>query len=99
MQAYSLRMRHRQGREISKERHSSPVGFEKLEYEERLKRISLTTLKDRRARDELIEMLKVMSSRESINWVKTLNLRKKYVNFWTDSDRTRKYSKHANRVI
>jgi hypothetical protein len=53
-----------------------PFGFDKLEYEERLKRLRLTTLKDRRLRGDLIEMYKVMCGRESINWVKPLNLRK-----------------------
>ena len=56
-----------------------PFGFAKLQYEERLKRFSLTTLKDRRLRGDLIEMYKVTSSRESINWVKPLNLRKHVV--------------------
>ena len=36
----------------------------------------MTTLKDRRIRGDLIEMYKVMSSRESIDWMKPLNLRK-----------------------
>ena len=36
----------------------------------------MTTLKDRKMRGELIEMYKVMSSRESIDCVKPLNLRK-----------------------
>ena len=53
-----------------------PFGFAILQYEERLKRFNLTTLKDRRLRGDLIEMYKVMSSRESDNWVKPLNLRK-----------------------
>ena len=53
-----------------------PFRFAKLQYEERIKRFSLTTLKDRRLRGDLIEMYKVTSSRESINWVKPLNLRK-----------------------
>ena len=51
-----------------------PIGFEKLEHEERLRRLSLTTLQDRRIRGDLIEMYKVMSSRESIEFVKPLNL-------------------------
>ena len=33
-------------------------------------------MKDRRLRGDLIEMYKVMCGRESINWVKPLNLRK-----------------------
>ena len=45
-------------------------------YEERLKRQSLITLKDRRMRADLIEMYKVISSRESIDWVKPSNLRR-----------------------
>ena len=53
-----------------------PFGFEKLEYEERLKIISLTTLKERRLRSDLIEMYKVISSRESIDSVKIINIRK-----------------------
>ena len=51
-----------------------PFRFDKLEYEERLKILRLTTLKDRRLRGDLIEMYKVMCVRESINWVKPLNL-------------------------
>ena len=53
-----------------------PTGFGKLEYEERLKRLGLTTLKDRRIRGDLIEKYKVISSRESIGWKKPLNLRR-----------------------
>ena len=36
----------------------------------------MPTLKDRRISGDLIEMYKVMSSRQSIDWVKPLNLRK-----------------------
>ena len=53
-----------------------PAGFEKLAYEDRLKRLSMNTLNDRRMRGDLIDIYKVMSSRESIDWVKPLNLRK-----------------------
>ena len=38
------------------------IGFETLEYEERLKRLCLASFKDRRLRGDLIEMYKVMSS-------------------------------------
>ena len=61
-----------------------PTGLEKLEYEERLKRLSQTTLKDRRLRGDLFEMYKVMSNRENINWGKSPNLRKKYAYIRTD---------------
>ena len=44
-----------------------PFSFEKLVYEERLKRLCLTSLKDRGLRGDLIEMYKVMSNRENIN--------------------------------
>ena len=60
-----------------------PTGFEKLEYENILKRLSMTTLKDRIIRGDLIEMHKVISSKEAINWMKLLNLRKKRGNIWT----------------
>ena len=53
-----------------------PIGFEKLEYEERLKRLCMSSLKDRRLIGDLIEMYEVMSSRESIKWVKPLDQRK-----------------------
>ena len=39
-----------------------PFGFEKLDYERRLKILRLTKLKDRRLVGDLIEMFKVMSS-------------------------------------
>ena len=44
------------------------TGFEKLEYEDRLQRLSLTTLQDRRMRGDLIETYEVLSNRESIDW-------------------------------
>ena len=47
--------------------------FKKLEYEDRLKRLSLTTLQNRRMRGDLVEMYKVLSDSD---WVKPLNLRK-----------------------
>ena len=53
------------------------TGFEKLEYEERLRRLILTTLQDKRMRGDLIETYKVLSNRASIDWVKLLNLKKK----------------------
>ena len=67
------------------------LGFAKL-YEERLKRFSMTTLKDRRLRGDLIEMYKVTSSKKNINGVKPLNLRKnvEYSLLWTSSEYTRK---------
>ena len=47
-----------------------PIGFEKLEYEKRLKILCLTSSKDMWLRGYLIELYKAMSSRKSINWVK-----------------------------
>ena len=58
------------------QRRATRIPFVKLQYGESLKRFSLTSLKDRRLRDNLIQMYKMTSSRESINWVKPLNLRK-----------------------
>ena len=37
----------------------------------------MITLQDRRMRGDLIETLKILSYRDSIDWMKTLNLRKK----------------------
>ena len=54
-----------------------PTGFEKLEYKDRLKRISLTRLQDKSCRGDLIETYQVLSKMESIDRVKPLNLRKK----------------------
>ena len=42
----------------------------------RLTRLGLTALQDRRMRGDLIETFKVLSNRKSIDWVKPLNLRK-----------------------
>ena len=53
-----------------------PTGFGKLEYEERLQRLDLTSLKDRRLRGDIIEKYKVISSIGSIEWVKPINLRR-----------------------
>ena len=38
-----------------------------LPYEERLKRLGLTTLKERRARCDLIEMYKIITGKEKVN--------------------------------
>ena len=51
------------------------TGFEKLEYEKRFKILNLNTLKDGRLRGNLIEIYNVLSSKESIDWVKPLNLK------------------------
>ena len=51
-----------------------PTDFEKLEYEDRLKRQILTTLQDRRMKCDFIETYKVISSRDLE--VKLLNLKK-----------------------
>ena len=47
-----------------------PEGFENFSYSERLRRLNLTLLKDRRIRGHLIEMLKVQKGLEKIDWVK-----------------------------
>ena len=41
-----------------------PDGFENLSYGERLRRLNLTSLKDRRIREDLIEMFKVQKGLE-----------------------------------
>ena len=53
-----------------------PTSYEKLEYENMLKRLSFTTLQEKRMRGDLIETYNVLSNRESIDWVKPLILRK-----------------------
>ena len=53
-----------------------PFDFEKLVYEVRFQRLCLTSFKDRRLRDDLIEMYKVMSKRESIPLGKTTRSKK-----------------------
>ena len=45
-------------------------GFESLSYNERLRRLNLTSLKDRRTKGGLIEMFKVQKGLEKIEWVK-----------------------------
>ena len=47
-----------------------PEGFENLSYSERLRRLKLSSLKDRRTRGDLIEMFKVQKGLEKIEWVK-----------------------------
>ena len=56
-----------------------PNRFEKFEYEDRFKKLSITTLKDRRMRGDLIKMYKVMISRDDIDWVKPLKLKKTWI--------------------
>ena len=47
-----------------------PTGFKKFEHEDRLKKLSMTKLKDKRIKGYLIEMYKVMCRREGIDWLK-----------------------------
>jgi hypothetical protein len=44
------------------------AGFHKLNYQERLKRLYLTTLEKRRARGDLIETYKLLTGKEDINY-------------------------------
>ena len=46
-----------------------------LSYEERLKRMNITSLKDRRVRGDLIEMYKVVRGLDEIEWTKSPLLR------------------------
>ena len=43
-------------------------GFKNLEYEERLRRLGLTTLEKRRARGDLIETYKLLTGKEGIDY-------------------------------
>ena len=47
-----------------------PECFESLSYSERLRRLNLISLKDRRTRGDMIEMFKVQKGLENIEWVK-----------------------------
>ena len=42
-------------------------GLEKLSYEEKLKKLNLTTLETRRLRGDLIEMFKIIKGFDNIN--------------------------------
>ena len=53
-----------------------PTGFGKVGYDERLRRLSLTILKEIRLLGDLIKMYKVMSTWETIDSMKPLYLRK-----------------------
>ena len=46
-----------------------PVGMRGLQYEERLPRMDLTTLGERRHRGDLIQMFKIAKGIESVDWV------------------------------
>ena len=50
-------------------------GFRQFSYEERPRRMKLTTLNDRRTRGNIIEMYKVVNEHEQIGWVNFLKLR------------------------
>ena len=60
---------------LKKKKTRIPCGFDNLEYEERLRRLKLTSLKDRRIRGDIIEIYKIVKGNEGIEWVKTPRLR------------------------
>jgi len=49
-------------------------GYWKLSYEERLKRLNLTTLHIRRLRGDLIEAYKIITGKENMKWEKFFHL-------------------------
>ena len=59
----------------------------KLSYDQRLAELSLTRLKDRRVRGDLIQMFKIMKGLELVEWEKDLNIK----------DRTRGHNLSYNR--
>ena len=50
-------------------------GFSQLEYEEKLRRLNLTSLEDRRIRGDIIELYKIVKGNEGIEWIKAPRLR------------------------
>ena len=51
-------------------------GLKKLSYTDRLKELNLTTLEERRVRGDLIEMYKITTVLDKINWHKPLKFKK-----------------------
>ena len=51
-----------------------PTCLKNLSYEDRLRRMRLTSLSDRRIRGDLIEMLKMVNGIEKINWNRYLEM-------------------------
>ena len=52
-----------------------PKGLSNLSYDERLKILNITSLEDKRVRDDLIEMYKVVRGQDEIEWTKPSVLR------------------------
>ena len=49
-------------------------GLEKLSYEERLKKLNLTTLETRRLRGDLIEMFKIIKGFDNVDYKRFFQL-------------------------
>ena len=69
------RIRHKKIEKVKIRATKIPHGFGKLSYEERLNRINITSLKDRRVRGDLIGMYKVVRGLDEIEWTKSPLLR------------------------
>ena len=54
-------------------------GLRNLSYEERLTKLNLTTLEERRVRGDLIQQYKIMNNIDKVKWRKSLELNKESV--------------------
>ena len=62
-------------------------GLKKLSYEQRLRRLNLTTLEERRKRGDLIEMYKLLTQKENVDYKQFFQKENNHHRLWGHSSK------------